>query len=278
MEKELESIVLLMKERYEINISGYDANFLKQAIEKRCSGLGVASLPDYLVYLSCNEAEPRLFFTSLNITYTEFFRNSLTFAYLEQLVLPDLIRKKKSVNELRIWSAGCSSGQEAYSLAMQIENHLERNSEKIRYRIIATDISEQALRVAQQGKYHKEAVGTIKLKDLDRYFIRSGEYYEITDQIKKNISFSYYDLQDRQTSYPQESIFGNFDLVMCSNLLFYYQEEQQKAILKKLINALSRNGYFITGEAEKQTVSKITGLHMSLPTSPIFKQRSGGAP
>jgi chemotaxis methyl-accepting protein methylase len=103
-------------------------------------------------------------------------------------------------------------------------------------------------------------VGTIKLKDLDTLLFTHVSVYEITDQIIKNISFSYYDCKTGKQSYPQESIFGNFDLVMCSNLLFYYQEEQQKAILKKLINALSRNGYFITGEAEKQTVSKITGV------------------
>ena len=276
MEQLLENVVLLMKDDYGMNISGYDTGFLKQAIEKRCVVSGIQSFPDYLVYLSQNAAEAQLFFTSMNITYTEFFRNALTFAHIEQLVLPDLLRKTRT-NELRVWSAGCSTGQEAYSLAIQIENQLERTSERVRYRIIATDISQKALAVAQQGIYNKDAMGNIKLKDLNRYFVPSGDQYGIDERLKKNVSFSFYDLLDRQSSYPQESIFGNFDLVMCSNLLFYYQEEHQKNILKKLVNSLSQRGYFITGETEKQSVSKIVGLRPMVPISPIFKKTNGGS-
>lgn len=277
MEQELESIVLLMRNSYGMSLSEYDTGFLKQAIEKRCIAMGAQSIPDYVVYLSRNDAEAKQFFTSMKITYTDFFRNSLTFAHIEQLVLPDVLRKKVKSNELRVWSAGCSSGQEAYSLAMLIENHLEKTPEKFRYRIIATDISEQALSIAQQGIYHKDAIGNVKVKDLERYFVRNGDKYEIEERLKKNVSFSFYDLLDRQSSFPQESIFGNFDLVMCSNLLFYYQEEHQKEILKKLINALSQRGYFITGETEKQSVSKIAGLRLLVPTSPIFKKANGGS-
>jgi chemotaxis methyl-accepting protein methylase len=276
MEQVLKSIVLLMKDEYEMNISGYETGFLKQAIEKRCLVSGVPSVTEYLIFLLKDEDEARQLFTSLNITYTEFFRNTLTFAHIAHLVLPDILRRKSKVTELRIWSAGCSSGQEAYSLAIQVENQLERLSEKIRYRIIATDISEPALATARQGFYNKEAIGNVKAKDLDRYFVRNGEKYGIDERLKKNVSFSYYDLLDRQSSFPQESIFGNFDLVMCSNLLFYYKEEHQKEILNKLVNALAPRGYLISGETEKPAVSKVNGLHMLVPTSPIFRKTNGG--
>ncbi|NCB74522.1 MAG: hypothetical protein EOM51_07255 [Clostridia bacterium] len=86
----------------------------------------------------------------------------------------------------------------------------------------------------------------------------------------RTISFSTYDLLDKSTSSPQESIFGNFDLVICSNLLFYYQEKYQRFILKKLINSLDESGYLVTGEAERHSVTKIGGLLMVSPPSHIF--------
>lgn len=277
MERVLQDIVLVMETSFGMKIAGYDTGFLRQSLDKRCLASGVQSLTDYLDYLSKSEAEAKLLYESMNITYTEFFRNSLTFAHIEQVVLPDLLRKKSKTGELRVWSAGCSSGQEAYSLAMCIENHLARSPQPLRYRIIATDFTEDILAVARKGVYEKESLSNVKLKDLEQYFIRTGEKYAIVDQLKKNMSFSQYDLLDSQFSYPPESIFGHFDVVMCSNLLFYYLPEQQKAMVQKVVGALAPRGYFITGETEKQVVAQMTGLRALVPTSPIFKKMNGGS-
>ena len=277
MERVLQDIVLVMETSFGMKIAGYDTGFLRQSLDKRCLASGVQSLTDYLDYLSKSEAEAKLLYASMNITYTEFFRNSLTFAHIEQVVLPDLLRKKSKTGELRVWSAGCSSGQEAYSLAMCIENHLARSPQPLRYRIIATDVTEEVLAVARRGVYEKESLSNVKLKDLEQYFIRTGEKYAIVDQLKKNMSFSQYDLLDSQFSYPPESIFGHFDVVMCSNLLFYYLPEQQKTMVQRVINALAPGGYFITGETEKHAVAQITGLRSLVPTSPIFKKMNGGS-
>jgi len=274
MKNELMDTVQVMDSTYGIDISKYDDTFLKQAIKKRCAATEAKTLSEYNQYLSGNVAEVQILFVSLNITYTEFFRNTLTFAHLEQWILPELIERKSKMNELRIWSAGCSTGQEAYSIAMLIENLCAKKTKAFRYRIIATDISESALTVARRGEYNKEAIQNIRVRDVNSNFEKAGETYKVCERVRKHVSFSIYDLLDNLCSYPQESIFGNFDLVICSNLLFYYQPEYQHRILKKLINSMAGNGYLISGEAERHVITKVGGLRTVVPPSPIFQRKA----
>ena len=175
---------------------------------------------------------------------------------------------------LRVWSAGCSTGQEAYSIAMMLENELEKGRKAFRYRIIATDISESALELANKGVYREEAIQNIRARDINRFFERDIENYTVCERLKRNVSFSRYDLLDPFSANPQESIFGNFDLVICSNVLFYFEKEHQRFILGKLVNALVGNGYLITGEAERQNVLKYCALRSVVPPSPIFQKNA----
>jgi len=271
---ELQNIVKTAKVLYGIELAQFDDAFLRQSVERRFEFVEVKDLQEYNMYLSNNAIEARNLAQSLNITYTEFFRNTLTFAHLEQWIIPNLIEKKTKGSELRVWSAGCSSGQEAYSIAIMLENAAEKRSEAFRYRIIATDISESALEMATKGEYREEAIQNIRVRDLNMFFSRIGETYTVCEQLRQHISFSLYDLLDPLTANPQESIFGNFDLVMCSNVLFYYKSKCQSFILKKLANSLAGNGYLITGEAERQNVLKHSALRAVVPPSPIFQKKT----
>ena len=274
MQKELQLIINTSKVLYGIELAQFDNAFLEQAVDRRCVVLGINDFQGYLETITNNEAEADLLARSLNITYTEFFRNALTFANLEQWLLPNLINSKPRGSELRVWSAGCASGQEAYSIAMMLENAAEKRSEPFRYRIIATDISESALGFARKGEYSEEAVQTIRTKDINQFFERSGNTYIVGERLKKHVNFSRYDLLDPLSANPQESIFGNFDLVICSNVLFYYKPKCQSFILGKLINSLVSNGYLITGEAERQNVLKQGVLRAVVPPSPIFQKKA----
>lgn len=260
MENILDEITQDIMDVSSIDISIYEKSFVQKIIDKRISENALQSITEYMKYLINNRSEVDLLLLSLNITYTEFFRNSLTFANLEQWIIPRLVEQNSQGREIRIWSAGCSSGQEPYSLAMLLDKYQQNESTKIRYRIIATDISESELEVARRGVYRHDQIQSVKVSHLDEFFIREGDLYSICPRIKDNVSFSEYDLLDNLSSYPQESIFGGFDLVMCNNLLFYYQKEPQRAILKKIINSLGTNGYLITGEAERHTLMEIQGL------------------
>jgi chemotaxis methyl-accepting protein methylase len=242
MQNELQSIIETSKALYGIDLAQFDNAFLEQAVDRRCVVLGVNDFQGYLETITNNEAEADLLARSLNITYTEFFRNALTFANLEQWLLPNLINSKPVGTELRVWSAGCSTGQEAYSIAMMLENSADKRSEPFRYRIIATDISESALGFALKGEYSEEAIQTIRARDINQFFERSGNTYTACKRLKQHVSFSRYDLLDPLSANPHESIFGNFDLVICSNVLFYYQPKYQGFILRpnaKTIEAIS---------------------------------------
>ena len=186
--------------------------------------------------------------------------------------MPRLIENKPQNGELRIWSAGCSTGQEAYSLAMLLENINASKQKKTRYRIIATDISQDALLAAGKGEYNEREIQRVRVKDLKEFFVKSGETYTVCDRLKQHVSFSFYDLLDSRSFCPQESIFGSFDLVLCCNLLFYYKPNYQRSILKKLKNSVAENGYLITGETESHTAAKYCDLIPVSPPSTIFKQ------
>ncbi len=275
MSNELLEIVQTIESIYRLDISMYDDAFLNQIVERRLLGTEIKNVSDYIQYLSNNSDEATILLRSLNINHTEFFRKPLTFAHLEQWILPRLIEGRSDNRELRIWSAGCSSGQEAYSIAMLLENINLKKQKQSRYRIIATDISKSALLAAKKGEYNEKDIQMIRVMDLKEFFVKSGETYTVCDRLKKHVSFSTYNLLDNVSSYPQESIFGNFDLVVCSNILFYYKPHYQHSILKKMINSMDEYGYLIKGEAEKQIVEKYSDLYLVAPPSPIFKQRRG---
>ncbi len=267
-------LIEIVKIVYGLDISKYDDSFLTQSIQKRIAATQTNTISEYMEFVSSTPDEATILLRSLNITHTEFFRNSLSFAHLEQWILPSILAGKSENSELRIWSAGCSSGQEAYSLAMLVENIHMKKTRQLRYRIIATDISESSLLQGLKGEYSEHDIQRIRVKDLKEFFIKTGDTYTVCDLLKNHVNFSAYDLLDNRSSYPQESIFGNFDLVVCSNMLFYYKPNLQHDIVKKLINSMDKGGFLITGEAERQAIGNFSELYQVVPPSPIYKQRS----
>jgi chemotaxis methyl-accepting protein methylase len=117
-------------------------------------------------------------------------------AALDTFILPRLLCNRPNGNELRIWSAGCSTGQEAYSLAMMLSAFDEKLDHGIFYRIIATDHSEEALHIARQGGYELDTLQNIPLKYFNRYVVKSGDQYNICEDLKRHVSFTWYDLLD----------------------------------------------------------------------------------
>jgi len=265
-------LIRIIRQTEHHDISKFDELFLMQSLKRRQEILQESSLSVYLLSLSASEEERRALLLSLNNSYTEFFRSGFVFSYLEYRLLPGLIELLPPNRELRIWSAGCSTGQEPYSLAILLENIAEKRRDPFRYRIIATDIQQDALDAACKGVYSEEAVQNLRLKDISAFFERSDCNYTVSNRLKKHVSFSRYDLFDPSSANPQESIFGNFDLVMCSNVLLYYNEAAQRFILNKLINSMVIDGYLITGEAEQSSTKKSVGICAVSPPSPIFKK------
>jgi len=255
-----------------IDASKYDASFLERSLQKRIAETHCDTVEAYFTFAEKNEQEGVHLVTSLNINYSEFFRNPLTFAVLERIVLPSIALKKENSrrNEIRIWSAACAAGQETYSLAILLEELKKDINEKINFRIFATDQSHSQIITATKGQYGAAALNNLSLKRVNKWFVSSGQSYTVREELKKNIEFSVFDLFCDQFSCPPTSIFGDFDLVVCANLLFYYDPVYQEKILGKVENCLAQEGYVITGETERDILIR-QNYREVFPQSAIFR-------
>jgi len=273
MDDEINEIVALLFHTHGTDISIYEEDFLKKTIEKRLFATSCATFGMYLAYLKKNRIETDKLLDSLHIGFSEFFRNPLTFSVLEQIIVPLMVDKKSAGkgNEIRVWSAACASGQEAYSLAMLLEEIIESLKSKCTYRIFATDISQLELDYAQKGIYHKTSLNKMSLNRFQRYFTQLGDHYAISPSIQANVDFSIFDLLTFHGDSPPASIYGNFDFIFCSNVLFYYKPEFRTRILTKLSNSLATGGFLITGETERDILSA-NGYREAYMKSGIFKK------
>jgi chemotaxis methyl-accepting protein methylase len=273
MNADLERIIMIMSRVYGKDLSHYDESFLAKSAETRRAVTAIGNADTYCDYLSDNADEAEQFFRSLNITYSEFFRDPLTFAVLEQRVLPGLIEEKQATGtaEIRVWSAGCAAGQESYSVAILLDELLTARKSPLSFRIFATDISEKCLEFARRGVYDAAAVQNVRLKHITSCFETGLGSYPVARRLRDRIEFSFYDLLDERSTSPPGSIYGDFDLIFCSNLLFYYKPDTQRYIMKKLCNALSHGGYLVTGEAERAIVERINLQEIS-PMCAVYRK------
>ena len=258
MKEKTNHIARMLLNNNGIDVSKYEEEFLKKSLLKRITETHCDSEEAYISFLEKNASEGVLLLDSLQISYSTFFRNSLTFAVLERIILPMLIQKKSNnkKKEIRIWSTACAAGQESYSLAMLMEELKKSCRDEITYRIFATDQSETLINEAIKGEYSTAALNNLSMIRVNEWFKIKGESCTIKPALKKHIDFSVFNLFNAQLSCPPVSIFGDFDLIICANLLFYYKPEFRKIILDKITNCLAIGGYMMTGEAEREIFMK----------------------
>lgn len=269
----LDELIAVMLRRHGLDVSIFDESFLAKSLDKRREALACRSIADYRKGLSYNSTEAEAFYQSLRIGYSEFFRNPLAFALLEQTILPRLLNEKKKINqaEIRIWSAGCATGQEAWSVAIVLDELICVLGKQADYRIFATDLLEADLSVARAGVYNAEALKNVRLRQLDGCFVRQGECYAIAERLRSHVDFTVYDLLGESTACPSASIYGDFDIVLCSNVLLYYRPEVQRLILDKLRRCLAPGGYVVVGESERQIVERTGGFRSVAPPATVFQ-------
>jgi len=270
MDNSLAELMVVIKASHGKDLSIYDSRFLAGVLKNRRTVTGTNSLEDYVQYVQKNSPECDLLLQELIVTFSQFFRDPFTFSFLQQSIIPALVNREQG-GELRIWSAGCAGGQEAYSIAILLEDAVAIWGKPIRYRILATDILSSALDIGRQGSYYEDAVQNLTLRQSRDYFTRTGGMYSVDPRLRQQVEFSIYDLMDASTAHPPQSIYGDFDLIFCSNLLFYYQPQARAAILRKLTKALSSTGYLVTGETERGFLQDFNQLRMVTPLSTVFQ-------
>lgn len=252
MNQPLDKVMEVLKCSRGVNLSGYRSGTLKRRIELRITRVTGGDIDAYLHLLKTDPQEADRLISAITIKVTTFFRDPLVFELLSQDILTTIIKSKIKTKsrEIRIWSAGCATGEEAYSLAMLVHMALKEQFSKWNIHIFATDLDDVALERASNAIYERSALKNVKLGLLDRYFAKEGEKFKVKPVVADMVQFAKYDLTSQNLSVPAESIFGGFDLVLCRNVLIYFLLESQRNILKKLSNSISKGGYLVLGDSE----------------------------
>ena len=271
----LKPIVDYLLERRGFDFSGYHRAMLRRRIGQRLVEVRCENLDEYLFFIERHSDEIDKLLDALTINVSQFFRDPLTFELLADRVLPEILQEKIRQREhsLRIWSAGCAMGEEPYSVAILVHELLEKKGLTMNVHIFATDIDAGVLAGAAKGVYAEASVENIKYRLLHKYFTQAGEDFRLLPEIREQVSFSLYDMLDTKHCVPPASIFGNFDLVLCRNLLIYFNTLYQETIFAKLHHALAKNGCLILGEAEAPTINYQRYFKRQLDFSPIYWKR-----
>ncbi len=233
-----------VRQRSGIDFSTYKPPTILRRLHRRLVATGMPQLGDYLRYIDDHPEEYARLIADFLIKVTEFFRDPELFALLRGQVLPELVAQARTQgNALRIWSAGCATGEEAYSLAILVAEALGRELEHFSVRIFATDLDPEAVAFARRGIYPSTALARVPAELRARYFTTSEGAYEVAPQIRELVIFGQHDL-------GQRAPFPHIDLVLCRNVLIYFTTELQKRALQLFAFALRDDGYLALGSSE----------------------------
>ncbi len=275
MDDKIKPILEYLMEKRGFDFSGYHPAMLERRIGQRLAATSCKDFSHYLSFLQRNADELDHLLDVITINVSRFFRDTLTFELIADRILPEIIREKilSRDQSLRVWSAGCARGEEPYSLAILIHELLRKEEVAMNLHLFATDIDCGALADAGKGLYPISGVENIKHRLLTKYFTAEGSSFRLIPEIKKLVTFSPYDMLDKKHGVPPESVFGNFDLVLCRNLLIYFNIEYQETIFEKLYHSLAKNGILILGEAEAPTMMYRRHFSRVFDFSPIYRKR-----
>lgn len=237
---DVRELLALVAERTGVDLAGQRPAMLARRAAHRIFTSGARTHADYLQLLRADAAEPWLLLERLTIKVSRLFRNPETFALLQERVLPEL-RRRRGDGVLRVWSAGCACGEEAYGLAMLCA------ATGGPFDVLATDIDRSALARARAGAYPASQVGDLPAELARRHLdTRVEGVVAIRPDLARRVQFAAHDLASGAP--PSRS--GPFDLVACRNVLIYYLADRQAEILSMLLSSLSPGGTLVLGEAE----------------------------
>ena len=251
---EFDFIVKFMRDNYGINLS-----HKRQLIESRLYSLLVEkklnNFSDYFeIIKKRDQSEISVLITKLTTNHTYFYREPIHYEFLKNVILPYHLKNNRS-HDIRIWSAGCSSGEEAYTAIMVMKDFFGMQQNQWDFRILATDISLKVLNSANQGIYPVQSLENLPPNWKKKYFIQKGDSFELSREIKDQVVFKTFNLMDK-FEYRKP-----FDLIFCRNVMIYFEQPTKNVLVSKFYNALNPGGYFFIGHSEsilKNDVNFIT--------------------
>src|SRR3954471_16055890 len=239
----LETLLEFLKRSRGFDFTGYKRTSLERRLRRRMDSVGCQTFGDYLDYLEVHPDEYAQLFETLLINVTEFFRDPPAWEHLRADVLPDLVAAKPLDEPVRVWSAGCSSGQEAYTIAMVLAELLGLDAYRERVKIYATDIDEGALNQARLAVYTAKEIESVPAELREKYFERADDRLAFRKDLRRTVIFG-------RNNLVQDAPISRLDLLVCRNTLMYLNAETQARVLRHFHFALQDTGVLMLGKSE----------------------------
>lgn len=232
-----EAFLVELNNKFSLDLTGYKRPQMERRINTLMRTLGVSSYIEYIKLMQQDNDQFNKFVNHLTINVSEFFRNPSQWDVLKEKIIPKLIQNS---NKLKIWSAGCSTGEEPYTLAML----LRENFPRVDISILASDIDGKVLKTAKEGIYSAKASSGIPNNYLNKYLTSIHDSYEIKSELKRLINF-------KKQNLIKDQFEKDFDLILCRNVVIYFTEETKFLLYKKFFSALKPQGILFTGSTEQ---------------------------
>jgi chemotaxis methyl-accepting protein methylase len=249
------------------DFSNYRLSCIQRRVALRMSTLKIATLEDYMTYLSGNPKEIEQLLDTVTIHVTEFFRDAEVFEAVATNILPAIVSRKlhSPSRTIRVWSAGCSTGEEAYSLAILVMRHLRSNGIDLALEVYGTDVSKEAYAAAREGVYAARKIESVPADVRRKYFEAKGPEYRVVSDVQRRVKFSVHDL----FSPPPFSL---LDIVVCRNVLIHFDHAVRNDVLGRFHAALGDNGILILGKSEAVMGSALAWYELVDPRNKVYRK------
>ncbi|MBL4608352.1 MAG: protein-glutamate O-methyltransferase CheR [Pseudomonadales bacterium] len=260
-DRDFDQIRSLASEFTGISLSEHKKEMVYSRLARRLRALEISGFSDYISYLKSNEREELgNFVNSITTNLTSFFRENHHFEYLTSTVIPELAVQHKADKKIRIWSAGCSTGEEPYSIAMTLAEAREINSTLWDTKVLATDLDTSVLNHAKNAKYNLNRVEGIDIRKREKWFDHykneDKSVFHVSEKIRKNVTFNQLNLMN---SWPMTA---KFDVIFCRNVVIYFDKPTQRKLFDRYASLLNEGGYLFIGHSE--TLHGVTTRFKSL--------------
>ncbi len=240
---EFEFLLNYLKRNRGFDFTGYKRSTLMRRVNRRMQEIGVENFSQYIDRLEVDPEEFIQLFNTILINVTSFFRDPSTWEYIGSEIVPRIATSKEPTEPIRVWTAGCASGQEAYTLAIVMAEALGVEQFKTQVKIYATDVDDEALNQARHATYTDKEVSSLPPELLERYFERGDSLYTFRNDLRRSVIFGRHDL-------VQDAPISRIDLLTCRNSLMYFNAEAQAKIIARFHFALNERGFLFLGKAE----------------------------
>jgi len=263
-------IMTFLRSKTKVDFTMYKSNTVNRRIERRMGIVQAFGIEEYALYMEKNPEEIKLLYKDLLIGVTKFFRDKDAFSILKDNFIPKIVSDAESRNDrtIRIWVAGCSTGEEAYSIAIYFYEYLRKKNISLDIKVFASDIDNDALKFAGIGLYPESIIADIDIELLSRYFEKTDKGYRISRLIRSSMLFAYQNIIN-------DPPFTKVDMISCRNLLIYLQQALQHKVLSVFNYALLPEGYLFLGSSE--SVGEMENEFLPIDTKwRIYKHRGKG--